>query len=217
MRIGERVNDNIGKLGNCGELCRRNNQREMRKALTIIMAAVAIFAAGGCIALGANTLGSMTGVCCAAGVVTAVCCLALRRLWEKITLTTNRWVNIGAGVLVMFPILLCALLCVNYFGADDTTQHTENAVVERLYSKTRHHTKRVSRRTVGVGEEYKVYYAEVSMPSVANKEISLNLRQWQKLHKGDTIRVQVAQGALGMPVMKRRGVPVEVPQSRYRY
>lgn len=189
----------------------------MRRFLIIMVVAVVIFAIGGCIALGANTLGSIVAVCCAAGVVTAVCCMVMKNLWAKMTQTSKLWVNTGVGAVVVFPIVLCTLLGVNYFGADYSTQHTENAVIERLYSKTRHHTKRVSRRTIGVGEEYKVYYAEVSMPGVAKKEISLSLKQWQRLHKGDTIKLQVAQGALGMPVIKRKGVPVEVPQSHYRY
>lgn len=117
----------------------------------------------------------------------------------------------------MFPILMCTVLAVNYFGSDDASLQTENAVIQRLYSKTRHHTKRVSRRTVGVGEAYKVYYAEVDMAGATVKEISLNLKQWQRLHKGDTIKLQVARGALGMWVIKRRGMSVEVPRSRYRF
>lgn len=209
----------VGKSEKYAELCCvvDKQKEKMRRFLIIMVAVVAILATGGCIAIGANTLGSIVAMCCVAGVVTALCCIALKKLWVKMTQTSKPWVNLCVEAIVMFPIVLCTLLGVNYFGADDSTRHTENAVIERLYSKTRHHTKRVSRRTVGVGEEYKVYYAEVRMTGVARKEISLNQKQWHRLHRGDTIKLQVAQGALGLPVIKRKGVPMVVPQSHYRY
>lgn len=189
----------------------------MRKFIVILSTIVVIIAIGGCIAIGANTLGPLMIPCIVVAVVTAVCSVFMRRLWQKLSRTSNRWINMGISVIVMFPILMCTVLAVNYFGSDDASLQTENAVIQRLYSKTRHHTKRVSRRTVGVGEAYKVYYAEVDMAGATGKEISLNLKQWQRLHKGDTIKLQVARGALGMRVIKRRGVPVEVPRSRYRF
>lgn len=165
----------------------------------------------------ANTLGSHITVYIIVAIITAIASFLTRNLWHKLTGINMAWINTGISAITIYPILLCATLAINYFCADESTLHYESAVVERLYTKTRHHTKRISRRTMGVGEPYKVYFAEVSIQGIRNKELSFNHKQWRRLHKGDTLRLRVAKGAFGIPVVKRSGSTVEVPRSSYRY
>ena len=102
--------------------------------------------------------------------------------------------------------LLSALACFmflggNYtIGSDDT--HREVAVVERLYSKTEHSTRRVGRRYVRTGEPYKVYYMELYFSNGRQKEIRLGRNGFGTLRKGEKIDIELSEGIFGIPVIK---------------
>ena len=47
------------------------------------------------------------------------------------------------------------------------------------------------------------------------KTMTMPVRQWSKMHRGDTLQIKISKGLLGMPVIRRSGCPVDVPRSSY--
>ena len=137
-------------------------------------------------------------------------------LWSRITGSDKRWLCYLTHVVVTAPLAMCIFLSINLFATPDSRFTDTKTVVTRIYSETRHTTRRVSRRTYVQGDPYKVYFAEVCLPSGRLKSISINNRQFRRLHKGDTITLKIGRGALGLPVIRRRGVTVNIPESHYR-
>lgn len=121
-----------------------------------------------------------------------------------------RWLNIrsqAAGYLisgvVFANLFVGAFFAINLVGADYSTTHTERASIERLYSETRHRTRRVGRgRYVANGEAYQVYYAVIRLADGRSREISLTLQRYNSLRRADSLEVEVCDGALGAPVFK---------------
>ena len=112
---------------------------------------------------------------------------------------------------------MAAIYLCNYAFADKSTLHKEPVVVERRYSEVRHRTKRISRRTYGRGEPYKVYYIDVRFPSTGKlKAISLQQRLYNRVRTGDTLSLDTEMGFLGFPVIIRHGAPIDIPPSSYR-
>lgn len=175
----------------------------MKRVLIFLIIAIVIFAAGGVIALSMRTIGSMTLLFGGVAVVTVIVSRIIRNSVGRLTGITRPWVCMILAVIAVYPALLCATLCVNYFGADEQTSHRQPAVVERVYSKTRHRTKRVGRRTITTGQTYKVWYADLKVSPICTKQLSLTHSQSQKMHAGDTIGIEVCCGALGLPVITR--------------
>lgn len=173
----------------------------MKRILVFLIIAIVIFCAGGVVALNARTLGSLMFLYGGVAVAAVVVGRLIRSSVSRLTGITRPWVCMMLAVIAVYPVLLCDTLCVNYFGADKSSVHQQPAVVERVYYKTRHRTKRVGRRTISTGETYKVWYVDLKINSLCTKQFSVTHTQWRRYHAGDTLRIDVERGALGLPVI----------------
>lgn len=81
--------------------------------------------------------------------------------------------------------------------------HKETAIVERVYSETRYHKKRVGRNRYVNGEPYKVFYMEVGLPGGWHRSLPVGAGEFRHRHKGDTVDLPVVRGLFGMYVIRR--------------
>jgi len=132
-------------------------------------------------------------------IMTVMLALPMRRLWQWITGTYNTAINLLCHILFTLPLLLCAILTVNLATSGKDAQATE-AVVEKVYTETRYHTKRVSRKVYTRGTPYTVYRVEIKFPQGMKRHFDIKRKLFNQLMKGDTVSVNVSKGALGMKV-----------------
>ncbi|MDE6468604.1 MAG: hypothetical protein K2L28_06885, partial [Muribaculaceae bacterium] len=98
----------------------------------------------------AMTLFSMTligpwGIIAASIAFAAVTALVFRRKWRIITGTQNGLINLLCHLVVATGLCMATILGVNFFDRDTSDSVTVRAEVVRVYSETRHRTKRVAR------------------------------------------------------------------------
>lgn len=170
-------------------------------AVMVATVILTLIIAGGTAFFYGRSLVSFTG--------SVVPCIALGFAASYFMKGVSRWVS-GSDSFIANYLFQGALLSAvasflflggNYtFGSDDT--HREEAVVERLYTKTEHTTKRVGRRYVRTGEPYKVYYIELSFRNGRKKDIRLGRKGFGGHRKGDTLELELAEGIFGIPVIK---------------
>ena len=128
--------------------------------------------------------------------------LTLWRIWRRFTDIQVFWVN-----------YLCHLICVTCFcwGAfyllNSTVTirpaHPEDVVIERKYTVTRYHTRRVGRRSVGRGAPYTVYKVKARFPDGAIRSFELPGSRYKQLRKGRSITINIRRGIFGAPVIEK--------------
>ena len=138
----------------------------------------------------------LTGACGLLGVVTAS--LFERR---KSAEGWSAWRIARMSFTFVFSSMLFAavFLGVNVLFPDKESQTEVKAVVSKVYSETRHRSRRVGRRYVPTGEEYKVYYMDIKFPGGCVKPRQINFSRFRTTHPGDTITVRLENGFLGIP------------------
>jgi hypothetical protein len=109
-----------------------------------------------------------------------------------------------------FPLLLCTALTVNLLTADKNPVNTK-AVVEKVYTETRYHTKRVSRKVYTRGAPYTVYCVEIQFPEGKKRHFDIKKKVYNRLSKGDTVSVDIKKGALGMRMFN--GSEMQLPET----
>jgi len=132
----------------------------------------------------------------------AITGFAFAQKWEKFTNTASFILNYICHLIAVTGVFCASFYIVNYAFADSTTTHTVKAVVERRYSETRYKSKRIRRNVYGRGEPYKVYYMELKFDNGMRKARYINLKKFNRIRKGDTVKVDIARGALYIPVIK---------------
>lgn len=146
-------------------------------------------------------------ITCAAAVA-LISGIALSRMWQKLLSFNNIYLCFAINAVVMTGIVTALILSLNYFTAAAKTHHIEKGTVERVFTKTRHTSRRVSRRVYVQGQPYKVYFIEIklyddehdaSQPLV--KEIEVKYATYRKTRKNDTIEIETSKGILGIPVL----------------
>lgn len=161
------------------------------------------------------TLASGALVITAAAAFAIITSVPAWRMWSKLTTVKNRWIAQLFHAVAVTPLAIVAVLGINYYAASTESFTPVGTEVHKVWSETHYRSKRVSRRTYTRGEPYKMYYAEIELPTGRHKEINITRTQFSRLHAGDSITVNVGRGALGLQVM-RYGVRPQVPQSSYR-
>lgn len=131
--------------------------------------------------------------------IAAVLALPMRRFWQWLTESDKTALNLLVHMVVMTPIIYFAILTVNYVFRFNTST-TVNAKVERVYSETRYHTRRVSRRVYTRGTPYKAYGIEITFHNGKKRHFDVKKNVYDRLVKGDTITVDIYKGRLGMQV-----------------
>ena len=106
--------------------------------------------------------------------------------------------------LLMTGLVADLALGANYGWRDSAAARRETCAVERVYSETRHRTKRINRRTVGRGEPYKVYYMDVRLPGGYTRKRSLTLSEYNSMARKRTpsVTVTVTPGLFGLSVLE---------------
>ncbi|MCM1293781.1 MAG: hypothetical protein NC230_09425 [Bacteroides sp.] len=175
---------------------------------------ITIFGYGTMAALSPETLISPwlpVGACVVIAVLSALRCGGW---WEYISWSDNIWLNRAIHTVVVTALAGGVFYSCNYVFDNEATKHREEVVVDRRYYKVRHRTKRISRRTYGRGEPYKVYYIDVRFADGRETSLTVPFKRYKRIHNGDTIPLNIAMGLFGIPVIKRDGAPVDVPPSR---
>lgn len=181
----------------------------------LLIVALFIFI-GGSMAMYSNTIVKPWIPIAGALVIALVSIPICIRWWKFVTQCSQPWVNGLCHVLFTGALLLFVFYFSNFYFAKHNTIHTERAVIERLYSETHYKTKRISRRTYGRGEPYQQYYMEVRFEDGRSKNLSLKFDDYRRLKRMDTVQLKMERGLWGIPVIRREGCNIEVPQSGYR-
>ena len=118
--------------------------------------------------------------------------------------TDNRILKICFVSVAFFSFFICAFYTLNYYFADSTSIHIVQGIVENKYYEIHHQSKRIGRRSYGQGAPYKVYLMDLTIPELnRTKSIRISYSRYRHLHKGDTLRLDVAKGLFGVPVIKK--------------
>lgn len=110
----------------------------------------------------------------------------------------------NVALFVIIALLTAEAACTLFLGANmmlptDGTATEAKAVVSRKYSETRHRSKRVGRKYITSGEEYKVYYIEVAFPDGSKKKRPVDFGRYRKTSAGDTVSFFVKRGFFDIP------------------
>lgn len=167
------------------------------------IAIIAIFLAGGAIWLHAHTIVTPWIPIAAALAIAAPTGLAAWRGWRKLSGTGSPVVNYICHLLVVTPVIVFLIYLINYLPATGSASHQEKGVVERVYREKHYRTQRVGRNHYRRGEPYYEHYIDVRFRSGAVKAFLIDMNEYNRRHKGDSIGVAVGKGALGMPVVSR--------------
>ncbi len=133
-------------------------------------------------------------------VVTVPLALPLRRFWRWLTQRDSIAVNLLCHIIIVYPLLLCTALIVNMACAEN---HGEKIRVKttRLYTETRYHTKRVSRKVYTRGAPYTVFCIEIEMPDGSHRNFDIKKKKYDSIDVGDTVAIPVRSGALWLDVL----------------
>ena len=177
-----------------------------------LLITLGILSIGAVIALQSLTLVSLWIPMSASFILALACAIGMTRFWKWIISSQKEWINLTCAVIIVTSIISGALYTLNFALADETTSMETPVLVERKFYKVRHHSKRVSRRVYTQGEAYKVYYLEIKFENGDTKEITVTHKEYRLVKENTTLNLSVARGLLGMPVIKRKGSIVDVPQ-----
>jgi hypothetical protein len=109
---------------------------------------------------------------------------------------------------------VCSTLCLTtflYFRRDTSETETVHAEIIKIYSETRHRTKRVARNRYTRGEPYKVYFMDVRLPDGQKHKRSISLKSYNQYaysshrhrERPDSVNLLLTKGALGMTIIER--------------
>ena len=124
--------------------------------------------------------------------------------WHRLTHCRYKAINFLCHVVATTAISTAIILSANYFLRDEELTRTETAPVERIYTETRYHRKRISRKVYTRGEPYKVYFMEVRLPDGTSKNLQISLQSYNRLkaQKTRTTILKMTPGALGMTIVR---------------
>ncbi len=169
--------------------------------ILIITILLTMMLGGGAIYYFSLTIVSPLVVVIPAAAIAFMVAYFLREKLCRLSTSDSKVLNILVATLFFTSLLTCGFLGANY-SIPGTGLHKEEVTVERLYHKTRHHTRRVGRRYVANGEPYQVYYMEISFSNGNKKEIYLGRHGYKGYRRGRTLTLEIETGALGLPVIK---------------
>lgn len=143
-----------------------------------------------------HTLSSLTIIVVVSIIIGIASYLPLKRMWDWLLNWRNRAVSILLNIILTVPLSFCLLLLLN--SSKIKEKISEKGVVTRLYTKTRHQTKRVGRNHYVQGQPYKVYFMDVEFEDKNSKSIEINHGKYKKVSKGDTLGFVINKGLLGI-------------------
>ncbi len=176
--------------------------KTLRIIIGVLLIAMTILSIGGCMAMLQTTLVSAWvpfGIGTGVGLLTSI---PLWPFWRRLTGIDSFALNWACNVLFIGAVTACLLLFINLKGTGpQTAEHTTATVVEKQ-QKTRHHTRRVRRRTYATGREYYVYSLTVELDDGRRTSLDVNAENYRRMNAGDKLGVGVVDGALGWDVLQ---------------
>lgn len=168
----------------------------------VVIAAVVVYAAA--VALVPRTLIEWKIPFGGAALVSAVVGAFSWKIWRWFT-TSPRFIwNFIVAVTAFTGVFTALFYIVNYTNADTLTRHEEKAEVERVYTKVRHHTRRVGRNRYVQGDPYNVFFMQVKMSNGMSKELEIPYDRFRRIRTGSMVSLPVAKGCFGVPVILYR-------------
>ena len=186
------------------------------KILSGLLIGLCVVSLGSVIGLYSNTLIKIWIPIAGAAFIAVASGFFMWRIWKGLTGSNKKWINRSCHIAVVTAILPGIFYTLNFVFSDHASLEYKTVKVARKFYKTRHKTKRISRRVYGQGEAYKQYYMEVSFPSGQKTELSVPFKQYRQLKVGMELSLPVETGLFHIPVIKRRGKVIDVPESHYR-
>lgn len=175
----------------------------MKETIKYVLAAFLIFAIGGAAwYFFSKTLTDWWIPLIAAVVTAAISGIWLWKLWPSVSCTNGRTANYIchlAGGTLLFSFLI---LGGNYIFADSSSAHSVKAVVQNKYSEKHYHQRRVRKGVYVNGSPYYEYKIVLQMPDGRKKTRTVTLSRYNRIRTGSTIRLEVARGLFGMPVIR---------------
>lgn len=125
------------------------------------------------------------------------------RIWTRLTDSSGFIINYICHTVFFCGLFLAAIYGINRaFPRQSSIWETE-AVVERKYTKTRHHRQRVSRRVYKQGAPYKVYYIELDFSDGRRKEMQVTVSRYNRIRSGSTMPLTLQKGFFGMTIIRK--------------
>lgn len=145
-------------------------------------------------------------------VAAAALWMPLKGAWRKWLQTESGWTP-PVTHFAAFILGGCALLlALNYFCADDSTIHREDATVVSKETHKRHHSRRVGRRRYTTGEPYYVYDLNLQFADGRTKSLRVDASRYNRTRTGATLTLPMEKGLLGWPVIMR-SMPENMPEN----
>lgn len=170
--------------------------------LPVILVLVAASLLGMSVALHRNTLidwWKPAAFClvpaCAAG-------FAISIILRQVRAAGNRFVHLGAGIILAFSVFLGAFYMLNFYKSDHASGETCIATVVNRYSEERHQTRRVGRNRVTQGPKYNVYFVVIELPGGKTKRLEVSPREYIHTKPGKKMELRIENGLFNVPVIK---------------
>lgn len=138
-------------------------------------------------------------ICIVSALVSGV---MIHRHWSVLTGSDSRLLNYICHVVAAVGLFAVLFFAINSFFADRSSLHTERVGVSAKYTEEGYHTRRVGRHYTRRGEKYTNYYIELVFADGRTKRVSVDNRRYNRTRNGDSLSVELEQGALGIPVIR---------------
>lgn len=185
----------IGTLNIC--IMAKETGKEIGKILLAgFLGTLIVFLFAGCYFLLSEVLSSQWIVVVISMILSLITSWPLMKFCKWLTGISNPMVRYIINFVALSSLFVVIILTVNKV----TSQQIEmqKGVVERLYTKTRHRTRRVGRRTYAQGPAYKVYFMDVEFGDDRTRSLEIKKKNYDDLSKGDTIGIRIKKGKLGI-------------------
>ncbi|MBD5219055.1 MAG: hypothetical protein HDS72_02245 [Bacteroidales bacterium] len=121
----------------------------------------------------------------------------LRRLWLRLGV----WFGVGAHVLLVGSLAMCAFLCINTIFRQPEA-HVERGVVVSKFTKE--HERRGGYRNRRVLGHYNTYHVMVALPDSTEVEYQITADRFRRVHTGRELDIEVTRGFFGYEVIDTR-------------
>lgn len=103
---------------------------------------------------------------------------------------------------ILTTILLTSLFyIINYTCADRSSSYTETVTITSKHTSVHYHSRRVGRNRYTKGEPYNVYDIDIQFNDSTERSLRVPLSKYNKYRNGAEIRITMAKGLLGAPVI----------------
>lgn len=112
-----------------------------------------------------------------------------------------KYIEYPVAFILSFSTMTAAFYSINYCLSDHSNGYEYHAPVVRKYSESRTRSHKTGRR--GYREEkYTVYFIELEMNDGRIKKMEKPLSEYNRIKKGETVKLFVEEGLFRIPVIK---------------